>query len=321
MRLHNDKETFSDLIETTAVVLGIPAVFIEKDYWVTYILNKLSKSNFKQTVIFKGGTSLSKAYKIIDRFSEDIDLAIITDGIDGNAVKSLIKSIEKALLDENFEETTTPQTSKGSKFRKTVHQYPKIIEGDFGHANENLILELNSFAKPHPYISKTISSYIFDFLNTQSEDAKKLITDFELEPFEINVLDYKRTFCEKISAVARASFESDEVYSQLKEKIRHFYDIYHLMQEDEIKAFLNSDDIDKMIQNVREDDQKQFSSDWANVKLHSIKIFENINILDELDNYYNSNFKTLVYSETLPTMQDIKMKFEELVKILKEKDL
>ncbi len=321
MRLHNDKETFSDLIETTAVVLGIPAVFIEKDYWVTYILNKLSKSNFKQTAIFKGGTSLSKAYKIIDRFSEDIDLAIITDGIDGNAVKSLIKSIEKALLDENFEETTTPQTSKGSKFRKTVHQYPKIIEGDFGHANENLILELNSFAKPHPYISKTISSYIFDFLNTQSEDAKKLITDFELEPFEINVLDYKRTFCEKISAVARASFESDEVYSQLKEKIRHFYDIYHLMQEDEIKAFLNSDDIDKMIQNVREDDQKQFSSDWANVKLHSIKIFENINILDELDNYYNSNFKTLVYSETLPTMQDIKMKFEELVKILKEKDL
>ena len=321
MRLHNDKETFSDLIETTAVVLGIPAVFIEKDYWVTYILNKLSKSNFKQTAIFKGGTSLSKAYKIIDRFSEDIDLAIITDGIDGNAVKSLIKSIEKALLDENFEETTTPQTSKGSKFRKTVHQYPKIIEGDFGHANENLILELNSFAKPHPYISKTISSYIFDFLNTQSEDAKKLITDFELEPFEINVLDYKRTFCEKISAVARASFESDEVYSQLKEKIRHFYDIYHLMQEDEIKAFLNSDDIDKMIQNVREDDQKQFSSDWAIVKLHSIKIFENINILDELDNYYNSNFKTLVYSETLPTMQDIKMKFEELVKILKKKDL
>ena len=65
------------------------------------------------------------------------------------------------------------------------------------------------------------------------------------------------------------------------------------MQEEEIKAFLNSDDIDSMIQNVREDDQKQFSSDWTNVKLHSTKIFQNINILDELNNYYNSNFKTL----------------------------
>lgn len=135
------------------------------------------------------------------------------------------------------------------------------------------------------------------------------------------MLDYKRTFCEKISTVARASFESDEVYSQLKEKIRHFYDIYHLIREDEIKAFLNSDDMNSMIQNVKEDDQKQFSSDWANVKLHSTKIFENINILDELDSYYNSNFKTLVYSENLPNMQDIKAKFEELAKILKERDL
>lgn len=135
------------------------------------------------------------------------------------------------------------------------------------------------------------------------------------------MLDYKRTLCEKISAVARASFESDEVYSQLKEKIRHLYDIYHLIREDEIKAFLNSDDMNSMIQSVREDDQKQFSSDWANVKLHSTKIFENINILDELDSYYNSNFKTLVYSENLPNMQDIKAKFEELAKILKERDL
>ncbi len=135
------------------------------------------------------------------------------------------------------------------------------------------------------------------------------------------MLDYKRTFCEKISTVARASFESDEVYSQLKEKIRHFYDIYHLIREDEIKAFLNSDDMNSMIQNVKEDDQKQFSSDWANVKLHSTKIFENINILDELDSYYNSNFKTLVYSENLPNMQDIKAKFEELAKILKEREI
>ena len=79
--------------------------------------------------------------------------------------------------------------------------------------------------------------------------------------------------------------------------------------------------MNSMIQNVKEDDQKQFSSDWANVKLHSTKIFENINILDELDSYYNSNFKTLVYSENLPNMQDIKAKFEELAKILKERDL
>ncbi len=99
-----------------------------------------------------------------------------------------------------------------------------------------------------------------------------------MEPFEINVLDYKRTFCEKISAVARASFEGDEVYSQLKEKIRHLYDIYHLMQEDEIKVFLNSDDMDIMIENVREDDQRQFNSELGKCKAYTLQRFLKISI-------------------------------------------
>jgi len=320
MILHNDKEMFNDLIEATAKSLNISSVFVEKDYWVIYILKKLSNSKYKNIAIFKGGTSLSKAYKIINRFSEDIDLAIITDGKNGNEIKKLIKKIEKTLLDENFQEIDSPQTSKGSQFRKTIHQYPKIVEGDFGDANENLILELNSFAKPHPFLKKTISSYIYDFLNTQSEEAKKLIESYNLEPFEINVLDYKRTFCEKISAVARASYESDENYSQLKEKIRHFYDIYYLMQENDINDFLNSEGIVKMITKVRDDDKKQFNSDWSNVKLHSTKIFRNINILNELENYYNNNFKTLVYS-SLPEIGKIKTSFKKLSNLLKEKNL
>ena len=321
MILHHDKETFNDLIETTASFLRIPAIFIEKDYWVTYILHKLSKSDYKDTAIFKGGTSLSKAYKIIERFSEDIDLAVITDTLDGNAVKTLIKSIEKRLLDENFEEITTPQTSKGSKFIKTVHQYPQIIKGNFGHANENLILELNSFAKPHPYLKKTITSYIYDFLNAQNDEAKELIADFQLEPFEVNVLDYKRTFCEKLSAIARASFENDKEYTQLKDKIRHFYDIYYLLQEEEIEAFINSDEMIQMITYVREDDQKQFSAEWSNVKLHTTKIFQNPNILDDLNSYYNSNFKTLVYADALPTIEDIKNEFQKLSISLVSKNL
>ena len=320
MILHSDSETFEELIEVTAQSLNIPAVFIEKDYWVTYILKRLSNSNFIDTAIFKGGTSLSKAYKLIDRFSEDIDLAIITNGKTGNEIKKLIKEIEKGLLDENFQEVYTPQTSKGSQFRKTVHQYPKIIAGEFGHANENLILELNSFAKPYPYVSKTISSYIYDFLNTQSSEAKQLIDQYSLEPFQINVLDYRRTFCEKISALARASFESDESNTQLKEKIRHFYDIYFLMQEDEIKEFINNNGIVQMIKDVRNDDQEQFGTQWTNEKLHLTNIFRNTDTLDKLDTYYQTNFQTLVYG-TLPTINQIQNELINISKILKKEDL
>ena len=76
--------------------------------------------------------------------------------------------------------------------------------------------------------------------------------------------------------------------------------------------------MDIMIENVREDDQKQFSSDWANVKLHSTKILKILIFLDELSSYYNSNFKTLVYSN-FANIEDIKIKFKKIIKNTKEK--
>ena len=104
MTLHNNKELFQELIEATAKELNLPSLYIEKDYWVTYILRNLSMSPYADVAIFKGGTSLSKAYKIIDRFSEDIDLAVITNEMGSNQIKKLIKQIEKTIVDENFTE-------------------------------------------------------------------------------------------------------------------------------------------------------------------------------------------------------------------------
>lgn len=323
MILHEKNEEFEELIEATAEYLNIPSVYIEKDYWVTYVLKKLSSSEYSNTAIFKGGTSLSKAYKILDRFSEDIDLAVITDSLTGSQIKALIKKIEKNILDDNFEEINAPQTSKGSKFRKTVHQYPQLLEGTFGHANENLILELNSFAHPHPFIQKSISTYIHDFLLSQSQEAQELITEYSLESFDVNVLDYKRTFCEKLSAIARASYESDENNTQLKEKIRHFYDIYFLMQEEEIRIFIHSNDFKDMIGKVRIDDQEQFNSNnWAHVLFHSTKIFKETDaVLNSLKHFYENDFKSLVYNEELPLIEEIKQEIETLSKILKENEL
>lgn len=67
MTLHKDK-TFSDVIEATAEV-KIPEVYVEKDYWLCYLLKNLSLSTYKTQVVFKGGTSLSKIYQMIERFS------------------------------------------------------------------------------------------------------------------------------------------------------------------------------------------------------------------------------------------------------------
>jgi predicted nucleotidyltransferase component of viral defense system len=66
MNLHEHKEEFQNLVTLTSDYLGIPEVFIEKDYWVTYVLYNLHHSDVSEEVVFKGGTSLSKAHKLIN---------------------------------------------------------------------------------------------------------------------------------------------------------------------------------------------------------------------------------------------------------------
>lgn len=71
MYLHNDKDLFTEVITEANAQTGIAESIIEKDYYVTMILKLLAKSN--PDIVFKGGTSLSKCFHLINRFSEDID--------------------------------------------------------------------------------------------------------------------------------------------------------------------------------------------------------------------------------------------------------
>lgn len=73
MFLHNDTQLFSEAVSATANEMQLPVAIIEKDYYVTMILRELAKR--APECVFKGGTSLSKCYHVIDRFSEDIDIA------------------------------------------------------------------------------------------------------------------------------------------------------------------------------------------------------------------------------------------------------
>lgn len=78
MKLHTaDAKFFSDIVRAASQHLNINEVFIEKDYWITLVLNHLSKTKFASETVFKGGTSLSKGFGLINRFSEDVDIAII----------------------------------------------------------------------------------------------------------------------------------------------------------------------------------------------------------------------------------------------------
>ncbi len=81
MNLHSDKEAFKEIIALAAEHFGYEQSHIEKDYWVSKILCNISLSEYKDKTFFKGGTSLSKAYGLIERFSEDIWICSSSQGI------------------------------------------------------------------------------------------------------------------------------------------------------------------------------------------------------------------------------------------------
>lgn len=72
MRLHEDKAVFKDAVSITAQRLGLPEIYVEKDYWVTFALHRIFTSPLADSTVFKGGTALAKCFSLISRFSEDI---------------------------------------------------------------------------------------------------------------------------------------------------------------------------------------------------------------------------------------------------------
>lgn len=160
MILHENSSVFEDAIRAASDHLNMRAIFVEKDYWATFLLSRLSKSSHEDKVVFKGGTSLSKVYKLIARFSEDIDLAILKSRDQTETqVRNLIRKIEKELVD-GFEEVYIDGiTSKQTRYRKTAYNYQRTIASDSAPGiQELLILEINAFANPVPFMRMPVSS-------------------------------------------------------------------------------------------------------------------------------------------------------------------
>ncbi len=316
MKLHENKEAFEQAIIASSKHFNIVDLFIEKDYWVTYVLKNLSQSKHKNKVVFKGGTSLSKAYRIINRFSEDIDLAIIgADEFSGNAIKKLIKEVESETT-QGLIETVTELTSKGSKFRKTVFEYPRIIgNNDFGQAKDKLLVEINSFANPHPYSEMPIQSIIADFF--VQTDRKSVVDDYGLNSFNINVLGLERTFTEKVLSLVRASYAENPT-KELSDRVRHIYDLHFIVNKPSMKEFITGNGFQKTIKEVLIDDEKnsQFQGDWTKQPLKDALIFTDWeNVWKELQDVYQNHFRSLTFAE-LPENSAIDKSMKIIIKAI-----
>jgi predicted nucleotidyltransferase component of viral defense system len=313
MKLHTDTKLFGETIRATSQHSGIRDVFVEKDYWITLLLFQLANSKYASQMVFKGGTSLSKGYGLINRFSEDVDIAII-DGQNksGNEVKTIIRAVEKEMAAGLVEKHVEGVSSKGSKFRRSIFEYPSIDPTNFSNT---LIVEINSFANPFPFQRLMIQSLIRDFL---LKTGNVLIAEqYGITLFEVNVLSKEQTLLEKLTSLVRFSFDEDPRQS-IASKIRHFYDLYYLMIDADCAMFVRSAQFKERFEVILQHDRKLFDTPlgWSNKHVYESPLVADFeNVWKQLRDVYRRELSALAYAP-IPDEKQIKEQFSILIKCI-----
>ncbi len=306
MKLHENKTLFRQAVQFTADQMKIPAIYVEKDYWVTYALFTIFRNEIGKDSIFKGGTALSKCYQMIERFSEDIDLVVLRRaGESNNQLTNKIKRITKVVTDVLPEVEIPELTQKKGMNRKTAHRYTMEFQGNYGQVRDVIVVEATWLGYFEPHTTKTISSFVGSMMLNNGQQA--IAEANGLLPFELLVLEPTRTICEKIMSLVRFSYGENPI-DDLKKKVRHTYDLHQLLQQKEFSDYFDSTAFEEMLLKVANDDVDSYRNynEWLFHHPYEALIFKDLeNVWEVLKVVYNGDFKNLVYGSTFPKEADV----------------
>lgn len=219
MYLHRDRETFKDMVGQAADSSSRTPAVVEKDYYVTLILKLLSEQLAE--CVFKGGTSLSKGFHVIDRFSEDIDITFKEHIGEGRR-----KKLKNVVLREISEELDMPIANwEETQSDRDYNAYLFSYESVFGLQDDRLpqYVKLETALGSYSFPTQTVEirNYIGDYL--EGRGRTDLAERFSLGRFSMNLQSLERTYIDKVFALC-------DYYLQGKSKrySRHLYDIFKL---------------------------------------------------------------------------------------------
>ena len=310
-----NKNQRKELFMETAVKKGINPAVIEKDFWVCWTLRYLfSIDEIKSKIVFKGGTSLSKVFGVIERFSEDIDLILdwklLGYGEGGkdpyhkyssntqqdrfnkrlNIVASeYINNILYPLLQKLIDYCPNVNVNIDSKDPHCVNiTYPAAFNETY--IRPHVILEIGPLAAWIPskkYIIRSYAAEIFPqvFINPECD---------------VVAIKAERTFWEKATILHQEAHRSGFVASRYS---RHYYDLYQLSKSKiKQRAFDNI----KLLDDVREFKKRFYLSSWANyedAKPGSFKLMPTSINIPELKKDYKS-MQVMIFGDK-PSFDDI----------------
>lgn len=310
------------LIRSTAEQIGnIPPITIEKDYWVVWILEKLFSLDFADHLYFRGGTSLSKVYHVIDRFSEDIDLGInrkFFDFDDGeisacqnvSQVDRLVRNLnrrnrkflQETVIDDLRKMVDAPLSNyewsieyeQDSRQYWLVFNYPQSLPDDAydedGYIKPNVKIEIYNNQDNDPWQQELITPFISEYFVDAITRVKS----------NIKVVSLGRTFLEKValvhSYIERGQFSGDRFS-------RHLYDLHSVAESDQFEEIVKDRSLLKKIIDHREVFYRQPTANYQKILDGSVNLIPQGDLLDSVKADYKK-MDIMIYGQS-PELDDI----------------
>lgn len=252
---NNSKDYWRKAIQAVASEKHRNRQMVEKDVVQSFFLSEISKNN--SSLVFKGGTSLSKAFLLIDRFSEDIDLSAdhkLTEAERKTIYQLITRTAEKMGFVLLNEENVQPRYT----YNKYIFKYPSVFED-----NQEIIIETNFYQISFPIETKEIHSLVGDFYE---ETGTAIPAQAKVLKFNMKVQTLERTFVEKVFAIC-----DYRIQNMQERDSRHLYDIAKLIDEAKM-----DESFAELINKVRQERAKYQNHPSAKKEINITKMLEEI---------------------------------------------
>ena len=287
-----DNKTLKRLIVDVSEYFNLRREYIEKDYYITLFLSELVK--LVPNLVFKGGTSLSKCHKVINRFSEDVDLTLDHNYWTVGPKKHLKNSIVKVCEKYNFNLINFEDIRSRRDYNLYRIKYPIIFSST--NINDTLLVETTYISKAYPFENCKCSSIIYDYL--KEINRSDIIEMYELEPFDIKVQALEKTFVDKVFAIC-----DYKMRNLVERNSRHIYDLNRLLTRVEI-----NEDLKKLFNEVRIERSINPRCYSASKEVNINEILSEIISSDFFKDDFNKLTKNLLYNT---------IKYEDTIETLK----
>ena len=229
--LHEDKEQFVQAVNLASYQFSVMESIVEKDYYVTMLLRLLAERI--PSVVFKGGTSLSKCHKAILRFSEDIDIAVDTSLTQGKK-KKLKCTLVDIVKELGLEILNLDETQSRKDYNRYIIAYNTVLSQSDDTIQSTILVETSFIAVSFPTVTLKVGSIVGDMMLCE---APEMLEKYHMDFFEMKIQGIDRTLIDKVFAVCDYYLQN-----RTKKHSRHIYDIYKLLplvkQDDEFRKLV-----------------------------------------------------------------------------------